>query len=369
MRDVLKRVMELQPKWSSKKTPGLDERGQLVRNSGPDWLRGFGAEITRNIGMPLDDLIIEGRDGTGPKTEVPWFRFGSKDRSPSATIGWYAVYLFDTAGETCYLCLGRGATEWNGVEFKPRDHDELRLQATWARDVVSDSIENMESTISLKSRRSILGPSYEAATAVAFAYNRALLPDEGKLKSDALHLATLLGRVYDSEASSPTAPVLAPEVRHAVEASDSAAGKKHASTSVGFQPNAKQRKAIEMRGMEVARSALADWGWDKIKDTSSNSPYDFYCESEDEKLYVEVKATTGNGSSIILTRNEVIHMQANHPNTALALVAMVKLPDDEDEPAYGGQLYFIHPWNVRESDLSIISYVYAPPMAESESWE
>ena len=170
MRQVLSRVMQLQPEWTSKNTPEMKERGQLVRHAGPDWLEAFGQELSREIGIPQDDLIIEGRDGTGPKTEVPWFRFGSKSRSPSATIGWYCVYLFDTTGQTCYLSLGRGSTQWNGVEFKPRDFHDLRSQAAWARRVVGDSIDGMVTEIALHSRRSRLGPSYEAATAAAIEY-------------------------------------------------------------------------------------------------------------------------------------------------------------------------------------------------------
>src|SRR5690349_11364646 len=100
MRDELGRILDLQPEWSSLKTEAMDERGQLVRRTGPAWLRSFGQGLADTIGIPLSDLRTEGRDGTGPKTEVPWFRFGSEERSPRATIGWYCVYLFDTEGTT-----------------------------------------------------------------------------------------------------------------------------------------------------------------------------------------------------------------------------------------------------------------------------
>lgn len=78
MRETLKRVAELQPQWSHKNNAEMQERGQLVRHAGPDWLGAFSTDLAEAIGIPPDDLIVEGRDGTGPKTEVPWFRFGSR---------------------------------------------------------------------------------------------------------------------------------------------------------------------------------------------------------------------------------------------------------------------------------------------------
>ena len=59
-------TMSSDPAWSSKKTPEMDERGQLIPHSGPDWLSEFDADIGALIDIPIDDLIIEGRDGTGP---------------------------------------------------------------------------------------------------------------------------------------------------------------------------------------------------------------------------------------------------------------------------------------------------------------
>ena len=91
MRETLERVARLQPKWSFQINAEMQERGQLVRHGGPDWLGSFSSDLAEASGIPLDDLIVEGRDGTGPKTEVPWFRFGRRFRSSSATIGWYCV--------------------------------------------------------------------------------------------------------------------------------------------------------------------------------------------------------------------------------------------------------------------------------------
>ena len=244
MREVLERVAQLQPQWSHKNTPEMQERGQLIRHTGPDWLRGFSAELADAIGIPLEDLIIEGRDGTGPKTEVPWFRYGSRVRSPSATIGWYCVYLFSTDGSTIYLSLGRGSTEWNGIEFKPRDHDELRTQAAWARSAAGGTPADMADTIDLQSRRSNLGPSYEAGTVFALEYGADSIPGSAQLRADAIRVGRLLGTLYEAEGD-PGAPGLPPEVREAVDTAATTAGKAATlSSSAGFRPNAEQRSGV-----------------------------------------------------------------------------------------------------------------------------
>ena len=140
MREILAEILDLQPHWTSIKNDAMARRGELVRHAGPDWLRQFSADLANAIGIPIEDLGLEGRDGTGPKTEVPWFRFYSKERSPSATIGWYCVYLFDTDGHRAFLTLGHGSTDWTGVDFKPRPHAELAALADWAREKVSHRV-------------------------------------------------------------------------------------------------------------------------------------------------------------------------------------------------------------------------------------
>ena len=179
------------------------------------------------MGIPLEDLLLEGRDGTGPKTEVPWFRFSSESHSPSATIGWYCVYLFDTQGENAYLCLSHGSTDWEGGNFIPRPLDELRAHAEWARTVLAvkrlkrtDIIENIE----LFSRRSGLGPAYEASTALAVKYPQNGIPDDAQLKDDVLFFASLLGDVYRREMQIPIPIGVPPEIQELDDAVAKAAG-------------------------------------------------------------------------------------------------------------------------------------------------
>jgi hypothetical protein len=120
--------------------------------------------------------------------------------------------------------------------------------------------------------------------------------------------------------------------------------------------------------MEVVAAALADWGWAQITDSSANKPYDFHCLDGEEELFVEVKATTGDGSSVVLTRNEVDHARVNYPRTALAVVSRITPPGADGGAATGGVLRFVVPWEIDESRLSVVSYVYQSPGDEGELW-
>lgn len=91
MRDELQRVLDLQAAWSRRNTPEIAERGRLVRHHATGRLNDNADDLSAGIGIPVADFLSEGRDGTGLKTRVPWTRFGSEERSPSATEGFYVV--------------------------------------------------------------------------------------------------------------------------------------------------------------------------------------------------------------------------------------------------------------------------------------
>jgi len=75
---------------------------------------------------------------------------------------------------------------------------------------------------------------------------------------------------------------------------------------------------------------------------------------------VEVKGTTSRGDSVILTRGEVEAQAGFYPNNALALVTRVQLESaGQSARATGGELRIIRPWQIMESDLTVISYQYS----------
>ena len=352
--------MELQPLWTHVKTPEMDERGKLVRHSGPDWLETFSERIAREVGIPPEDLLLEGRDGTGPKTEVPWFRFSSESHSPSATIGWYCVYLFDTQGENAYLCLSHGSTDWEGGAFVTRPLEELNALASWARiklDAKRGSRTDLIEKIELHSRRSDLGPAYEASTAFAFKYSLNTIPDNEQLEADVLFLAALLGEIYQLEMQGPVAVGIPPEIQELDDAVAKAAGKKGRS-SQGFRLNSTHRKAIELRAMELAKVELISRGCVNIRDTSQGNPFDYQCTLAGEEIFVEVKGTVSSGDVVILTRGEVELHRGKFPNNMLVLVHGIQLTGENFDQAISGAVQVTSPWAIAEDSLTVVAYNY-----------
>src|SRR4051812_6866466 len=117
MQSLLRDILLLQPDWTWQNTPAMQRRGVLVRRDAAQWLRERLPQLAAAVPSGIDDLEVEGRDGTGRKTEIPWVRVHSASRSPSATDGWYVVYLFSAAGDRAYLSLNQGTTRWENGEF------------------------------------------------------------------------------------------------------------------------------------------------------------------------------------------------------------------------------------------------------------
>jgi len=61
MRDAAIRVMGLQPEWSDKNTQAMQERGHLIRDDIPDWLRIVGPRLSKALGPCGLDFFVEGR--------------------------------------------------------------------------------------------------------------------------------------------------------------------------------------------------------------------------------------------------------------------------------------------------------------------
>ena len=141
----------------------------------------------------------------------------------------------------------------------------------------------------------------------------------------------------------------APEIEDALDATARAAGARP--RGQGFRQSHPERQAIDRHAMAVAAAHLEGRGWD-VEDVSATRSYDLHCCRGDETLHVEVKGTTGDGSAVLLTPNEVVLARDRHPETALLIVSGVELEQDEDdeEPqAANGAVRLITPWDVEAS--------------------
>ncbi|HEU5155684.1 MAG TPA: DUF3578 domain-containing protein [Streptosporangiaceae bacterium] len=363
MDGLLKETLDLQPRWDAQNTSEMQRRGIVIRQLIPAEIRAHNEALAAALDVPLSDLGIEGKDGTGLKTEIPWVRVFSKERAPRATMGWYVVYLFSARGDNVYLSLNQGTTRWTGTDFAPRDPAELKARVDWARPLLQPlfaSRDDLTREIVLQAAKSNLGPGYEAGNVVAIAYARDQVPDETTLVDDLIYMSQLLQVVYKAEGQSLNVPgTPAPEIVEAEEAAAHTAGKRVRRVGgQGLQLTAGERRAVELQAMRVATGHFQWLGW-SIKDVSAKESYDLRLQKGDERLHVEVKGTTSTGTQIVLTRSEVEKQRVFAPANALVVVHSIELDRTATPPrATGGILHCVSPWTIEETDLTVVSYFY-----------
>lgn len=131
------------------------------------------------------------------------------------------------------------------------------------------------------------------------------------------------------------------------------------SAGQGFGLSPEERKAVELYAMGIARDLYEKDGW-KVIDTSDSRPYDLHASKDGEERYVEVKGTTGEGESIVLTRNEVDHVKENPNKSALVVVSDIRLaPAGEKWIASGGRVSTHETrWTIDKSRLEATQYRY-----------
>jgi ribosomal protein L37AE/L43A len=127
----------------------------------------------------------------------------------------------------------------------------------------------------------------------------------------------------------------------------------------GFGLSQPERIAVEIRAMEVARRLYEDDGW-IVVDKSGSNPFDFLATRAEEFRYIEVKGTTGAGTSIMLTHGEVRHVRANRRTSALVVVAQISLAKSNDVWIGSDGTVAIHddPWELDDSLLEATEYRY-----------
>jgi len=127
----------------------------------------------------------------------------------------------------------------------------------------------------------------------------------------------------------------------------------------GFGLSQAERRAVELRAMQVARALYEGTGWDVI-DKSSSQPFDLLATKGSSKRFIEVKGTTGEGLSVILTQGEVNHVRSNGASSALVIVSGIVLEKSNGHWQAQGGTITTHedPWALVETNLSATQYRY-----------
>ena len=358
MRDKFREVLALQLEHSSLNTPPMVRRGQLIRNEIPEEMRTWSAALPGAASPFKGRLNVQGRDGTGLKTFVPWVRIHSPELSPSAQSGWYVVYLFLQDGSGVTLGISHGSTRFDGGDFKPRSAEEAAELMAWGRGLIGRSAATLGLGVGVDLRSNEkLSRAYEATTAVSKFYPADAIPDDQTLANDAQVAVELLGELYRAQELGRSPASDPPEVIEAkVALAQAARPQADSNAGQGFGLSAAERLLVEAHSMSLALAWLDSNGYQDVRDVHKTHSCDFIATKDGTDHYIEVKGTTAGFGKILLTANEVGLHRSKYPHNALIVVHDVDLHAMRTQ-AHGGVVKVLAPWNVETTTLRPLSYV------------
>ena len=356
MKEILARICELQPSYSSSNTPEMQERGRLIRTDLLQALKDRLPLLREAFGPGFDDLDVEASDGIGRKTEAPWVRVFSRAMSPTPREGFYFVVHFAADGSSVFLTVGCGSTIWSGGDLRALPDEELERRTNWARSVLLErwsSLEPYSDKISLGAKAD-LPRTFEKATAIA---KRIPVTELRTSDLDALIFGALqrLGQIYLAQRGNRDVSPALQDVEAIEEITRPLGGRRQ-----GIGLTGPERQAVERRAMVLAMEHLKTQGF-TCKDTSANKPYDLLIRKDSLELKVEVKGTTSDAcDAILMTRNEVELHRREKGSTGLILVSGIRLQRGEQKvSAVGGVVEAILGWDIDVWVASPVTYQLA----------
>ncbi|MGW9183825.1 MrcB family domain-containing protein [Agromyces sp. NPDC055661] len=200
MNRTITEILQLQLQYTDRDTTAMKRRGEVVRNVMPAILRDWGVRPVDDGGWVPFDAAVQGKDGIGRKSQVPWVRIHSVQLSPSSTTGWYVVYLFAGDGSAVYLTLMHASTNPDHGELIPRTLGELAEHVRWGERIIGGWMEDtprLVRSIVLHAPRSKVAEAYEASTLCAFRYPVHGIPPEHELLGDLREMIIALTRIYE----------------------------------------------------------------------------------------------------------------------------------------------------------------------------
>lgn len=338
-------ILDLQPHYSCSNTPEMRERWRLLSKVVRPAVERLRPEISTALSSYGEDLLIEQRDGTGRKIELPWLRFGSGKHSPSATEGYYVILHFNTDGSAVNIALGCGASRFEGGSYRLLSNERLNEQTRWMRDVIKEafgSLAPFDAPPDFGARRR-LPKSFERACAANVRIPRDEVEDR-TLERLLLNAAHRLRAIYRA---AEIGRDLSPSDQAEIEIARSIGSGSIQDGAQGYALSHPERRAIELKAMELASEYLKSAGY-QVEDTSKTNSYDLLATKAGSHIKVEVKGTTSDfASAVLMTANEVALHKAEKGNTALIVCSKVRLDRTDGKiTASGGQVEAMIPWDI-----------------------
>lgn len=347
MRDTLRRICELQPAYSPLNTPEMQERGQLIRQTLAQDLRALQEPLARALGPFGQDFLVQASDGIGRKTELAWTRFCSKEMSPRPTDGFYVVLHFSTDGSGVNIAVGCSSSKFHNGYSIVLPLEDLDKRCEWARRIVIEDRGSLEPFTDANDfgARAKLPKSFERACALVkkVPYNEI---DDDVMERHLIEAAEMLRAIYSAQQQGRE---LSPADQTELDILDITRPAANARRGQGFGLNAKERKVVELRAMDIVADWLRSQGY-RPSNTAATRPYDFEARKGDETLFVEVKGTTSDSAdAIVMTHGEVALHRQEKGRTALMIVTGIRLRKDDHQPeAFGGALEALLGWDIDE---------------------
>lgn len=363
LRETLQEVVDLQTRFSATATPEMERRGMLVRKTLRADIESHGSSLRKLLGKFGDDAKAEGKDNQGQYARIPWARWFSASRSPSATSGWYVVYLFHPDGSGVSLCLSHGSTQIVGTGFVNRSDAEVAELMSWAAGVLGAEFERDPGIrLGIELGAFDLARGYERTTVASKFYASGRIPSDAELFADLERFVRPLARLYQAQESGLVPGSVSADMLGQLDDVEKAASPlKNRPKGQGRLP-APLRKMVELHAMNISRQWLKDEGFE-YEDVSASDSCDFRARRQGEDWVIEVKGTTGGLGNVLLTRNEVTLHRISYPFNALLVVHGISLTgaDTTSPKVQGGELAVFSPWQIETERLSPVAYEYRLP--------
>ena len=172
-------------------------------------------------------------------------------------------------------------------------------------------------------------------------------------------LVDLLGEIGNLELD-PLSTAGDVELDEAIEIAEDAGG------AVGYQSDARRRRAIEVHAVERAIVLYTDLGATEI--LVLGKPYDLLVQLNGEERHVEVKGSSGTAGAVLVTRNEVHHARVHSP-TDLVVVDQIIVSTSEDGSiaTAAGRLRRWVNWEPLDEQLIATAFECQLPIIEEQS--
>ncbi len=151
------------------------------------------------------DWKSEYSNGQGNASKIPWVRLANFKYSPTASIGYFLVFLFSEDGSNAFISLNQGTTiQDGGQELLPRD--EIRAKAHEARTTFAhDSSGNFKPELTCHGKptetidlgKSDLALQYAAGNVVAFKYDLNKVASNHSIVCQISVLVQILEKIYE----------------------------------------------------------------------------------------------------------------------------------------------------------------------------